>query len=195
MAIKPTGAGGSTGYREDHVPCLQDMEAVEVLTAREVIELLGLEPLPVEGGHFRVTYRAQEMAVLPGRGAMARPLGGAIYYLLHGDAFSAPHRLRTDEIYHFYLGDPVEMLLLHPDGHGEALTLGQEIAAGQRVQVVVPSGVWQGSRLAPARRCDWALMGTTMAPAYDDADFELGDRAALIAQYPAFADVIRDLTP
>ncbi|HEX9067618.1 MAG TPA: cupin domain-containing protein [Ktedonobacterales bacterium] len=166
-----------------------------MLTAREVIELLGLEPLPVEGGRFRVTYRAEETAVLPGRGAAARPLSGAIYYLLHGDAFSALHRLRTDEVYHFYLGEPVEMLLLHPDGHGETLTLGQEIASGQRVQLVVPSGVWQGSRLALARHRDWALMGTTMAPAFDDADFELGDRAALIAQYPAFADLIRGLTP
>jgi uncharacterized protein len=169
------------------------------LTAEQVIELLRLEPLPVEGGHYHVTYRAEETldaATLPERYGGPRASGGAIYYLLHGDAFSALHRLLTDEVYHFYLGQPVEMLLLYPDGHDEVVRLGTDLAAGERVQVVVPRGVWQGSHLADqadsANR--FALLGTTMAPAYDQADFELGDRAALIAAYPQRAELIRALT-
>jgi uncharacterized protein len=169
------------------------------LTAEQVIELLRLEPLPVEGGYYRVTYVADEKldaATLPERYGGSRAYGGAIYYLLHGENFSALHRLLTDEVYHFYLGQPVEMLLLYPDEHEEVVRLGTNLAAGERVQVVVPRGVWQGSRLAnPADGADsFALMGTTMAPAYDQADFELGDRDALIAAYPQRAELIRALT-
>ena len=166
------------------------------LTAEEVIELLRLEPLPVEGGYYRVTYRADETldaAMLPERYGGSRAYGGAIYYLLHGDHFSALHRLLTDEVYHFYLGRPVEMLLLYPDGHDELVRLGTDLAAGERVQMVVPRGVWQGSRLA-ADSDGFALMGTTMAPAYEQDDFELGDRKELIATYPQRAELIRALT-
>jgi uncharacterized protein len=166
------------------------------LTAEEIIHLLRLEPLPVEGGYYRQTYRADETlgaATLPARYGAPRAFGGAIYYLLHGEHFSALHRLLTDEIYHFYLGQPVELLLLYPDGHDEVVRLGTGLAAGERPQVVAPRGVWQGSRLAD-RSSGFALMGTTMAPAYEQADFELGDRAALIAAYPQRAELIRALT-
>jgi predicted cupin superfamily sugar epimerase len=166
------------------------------LTAEEVIELLRLEPLPIEGGYYRVTYRADETldaAALPQRYGGPRAYGGAIYYLLHGDHFSALHRLLTDEIYHFYLGRPVEMLLLYPDGRDEIVRLGTDLAAGERVQMVVPRGVWQGSRQADGTD-GFALLGTTMAPAYEQADFELGDREALIANYPQRIGLIRSLT-
>jgi predicted cupin superfamily sugar epimerase len=166
------------------------------LTAEQVIELLRLEPLPVEGGYYRETYRADETletAALPARYDGPRAYGGAIYYLLHGDHFSALHRLLTDEVYHYYLGQPVEMLLLYPDGRDEIVRLGSDLVAGERVQLVVPRGVWQGSRLAENRE-GFALLGTTMAPAYDQADFELGDREALIAAYPQRADLICALT-
>lgn len=166
-----------------------------MLTAEWIIEWLKLEPLPIEGGYFRQTYRADEMveaAALPERYAHPKAYGSAIYFLLHDDHFSALHRLLTDEIYHFYLGDPVEMLLLSPDGQSEVVVLGQDLEAGQRVQVIVPRGVWQGSRLQ-AGGC-FALMGTTMAPAWDPTDFELGARDELIRQYPDRADLIRALT-
>lgn len=169
-----------------------------MLTAEHVIALLGLAPLPEEGGHFRETYRADELIAregLPARYTGSRPHGSAIYYLLRSDTFSALHRLQSDEIYHFYLGQPVEMLLLHPDGRDETLILGSDIEAGQRVQVVVPRGVWQGSRLAhPTTPEGFALLGTTMAPAYDQADFELGRRESLLAAYPQRAELIRALT-
>ncbi len=169
-----------------------------LLTAERVIALLGLQPLPVEGGYYRETYHAAELIgrnCLPERYSGSRPCGSAIYYLLHGEACSALHRLRSDEIYHFYLGQPVEMLLLHPDGRDEVVVLGSDLESGQRVQVVVPHSVWQGSHLRAPTAGDFALMGTTMAPAYDPADFEFGDRGALIAAYPQRAELIRALTP
>jgi len=151
-----------------------------VLTAARLIELLRLEPLPVEGGHFRQTWRSDA--------------GTAIYYLLSDDpdSFSAMHRLPTDEIYHFYLGDPVEMLLLHPDGRTENLTLGPDLLNGQHVQCVVPHGAWQGSRLRDGGR--FALLGTTMAPGFDPSGYEGGSRERLIAEYPAAAAAVRRLT-
>jgi hypothetical protein len=168
-----------------------------MLTAERVIALLGLEPLPLEGGHFRETYRAEEdfaPGCLPPRYTGVRPHGSAIYYLLREDTCSALHRLRSDEVYHFYLGQSVEMLLLYPDERDETLILGPDLETEQRVQAVAPRGVWQGSRLAHPTPGGFALLGTTMAPAYDAADFELGDRAALLAAYPRRAELIRALT-
>jgi predicted cupin superfamily sugar epimerase len=160
-----------------------------------VIALLDLAPLPIEGGYFRQTYLAGEQAAaacLPGRYTGGRAHGSAIYYLLHGAEFSALHRLCSDEIYHFYLGDPVEMLLLYPDGQHRVVILGQDLEHGQQVQFVVPRDVWQGSRLHTAG--GWALLGTTMAPAYHPDDFEVGDRAILLRSYPQAAALIEALT-
>jgi predicted cupin superfamily sugar epimerase len=167
------------------------------LTAAEIIQLLGLEPLPQEGGLFRQSYRAAEAipaVALPPRYGTPRRFCTAIYYLLTDapDSFSALHRLKTDEIYHFYLGDPAEMLLLHPSGGAERIVLGSDLAAGQRVQFVVPAGAWQGSRLIRGGR--YALLGTTMAPGYEQDDFELGSRERLLREYPAQAELIRGLT-
>ena len=173
------------------------MSAANALTAEQVIELLGLAPLPVEGGFFRQTYCSDETiagGALPTRYGRSKTLGTAIYYLLTSDpdSFSALHRLPTEEVYHFYLGDPVEMLLLHPDRGSERVLLGHDIAGAQRVQQVVPRTVWQGSRLVDGGR--FALMGTTMAPGYDDRDYEGGERDALIRDYPAEAERIARLT-
>jgi uncharacterized protein len=156
-------------------------------TAEEVIAELGLEPHPLEGGFFRETYRtAQTMH------AQERALKTAIYYLLTPQSCSTMHRMPGDEIFHFYLGDPVTMLHLAPDGTGKVLAFGPDLLAGQRPQVLVPGGVWQGACLAEGGRL--ALLGTTMAPGFAYADYQTGDRAALAAQYPAFADMIAKLT-
>src|SRR4051812_11520598 len=109
------------------------------MTAQQLIDLLRLEPHPNEGGYFRETYRSHastHAAHLPPGYAGARSLGTAIYYLLTPDTVSAMHRLPGDEIFHHYLGDVVEMLLLHEDGRGEIVLLGSDLAAGQRPQVV-----------------------------------------------------------
>lgn len=167
------------------------------LDASKIIELLHLEPLDIEGGLYHQGYSAREeipAGALPERYGSPRPMGTAIYFLLEDqpDSFSALHRLLTDEIYHFYLGDPVEMTLLHPDGRSETVILGTDLLYGQQVQFVVPAGVWQGSRLQPGG--GWALLGTTMAPGYVQEDFTLGDRAELLAQYPWARESILHLT-
>src|SRR5947207_10432471 len=118
-------------------------------TADELIALLDLRPLPLEGGYYRETYRSADVLpapALPAHYGTDKSAGTAIYYLLTPDTFSALHRLPTDEVYHFYLGDAVEMLQLWPDGSGSVVTLGQDVRAGQLLQTVVPRGVWQGSR-------------------------------------------------
>lgn len=155
------------------------------MQAEELIRFLNLQPLPQEGGWYRETYRSAQPFSTAGRSA-----GTAIYYLLTPDTFSALHRLPTDEVFHFYLGDPVDMLQLGPapeDG-GRIITLGPDLFAGQQVQTVVPAGVWQGSILRAGGA--FALMGTTMAPGFDFADYEAADRDALMKQFPDFAEWI-----
>jgi predicted cupin superfamily sugar epimerase len=165
-------------------------------SASGIVSLLGLEPHPLEGGYFAETYRAAETLpeeALPDRYGGPRSASTAIYYLLTPGTVSRLHRLRTDEVFHFYLGDPVEMLQLHPDGSGHTLTLGQDITGGMHVQAVIPMGVWQSARLHPRGR--FALLGATVAPGFDYADYESGDRAVLQASHPQFADLIAVLTP
>ena len=165
------------------------------MTAEDVKRLLDLTPLEREGGFFRETYRSRWMIsseYLPEGIRGQRSIGTAIYYMVTPESFSTLHRLPGTEIFHFYLGDPVVMLELHPDGKAQTVTLGHDIAAGQQPQVVVRGNVWQGCRLAPGGR--WALMGTTMSPGFDYADYETGAREELIAQYPEMADAIRQYT-
>src|SRR3954469_7262470 len=99
------------------------------LSADDILRLLDLKPLTIEGGYFRQTYRSAEEVELP-LYAAPRPLATAIYYLLTPDTFSQMHRVPGEEIFHFYLGDPVEMLQLAPAGHGEIIVMGHDLAAG-----------------------------------------------------------------
>ena len=164
-------------------------------SAKEIQELLKLQPLPVEGGYFAETHRSNftlSQRSLPPGYSGERALSTAIYYMVTPDTFSAMHRLKGDEVYHFYLGDPAEMLILKPDGTSKTLLMGQDIVSGMRLQHVVPGGAWQGSRLVPGGK--FALLGTTMAPGFDPADFELGSRGELTARYPAYAELIAALT-
>lgn len=159
------------------------------MTADEIIALLNLAPHPIEGGFFRRTYTAAGTVELP-RGVRAQ--GTAIYYLLEAGTFSEMHVLESDEIFHFYLGDPVEMLQLHPDGSSAVLTFGPDLAAGQQVQVVVPAGVWQGTRLLGDGKV--ALLGCSVTPGFDFADYRNAGYAELVARWPAQAERIRALT-
>ena len=166
-----------------------------MITAEEVKALLRLTPHPAEGGYFTETYRSEERVAkgaLPARYAGARAFGTAIYYLLTPDTVSAMHRLASDEVFHFYLGDPVEMLHLFPDGSGRVVTLGTDLLQWMRPQAVVPRGVWQGSRLVPGGR--FALLGCTVAPGFDFADYEQARREDLLAAYPEYRERILPLT-
>jgi predicted cupin superfamily sugar epimerase len=159
----------------------------------EIKSILKLEPHPVEGGFFRRTYTsALTMETERGR----RATGTAIYYLLEPGTFSEMHRLSSDEIFHFYLGDPVEMLQLHPDGSSAVFTLGQDLLNGQHVQLTVPAGVWQGTRLLDDSKAGgkMALLGCTVTPGFEFADYTSGSYADLAAKWPAEADRIRSLT-
>jgi uncharacterized protein len=157
--------------------------------------LLNLVPLPMEGGYYVPTWEAQEIiphSALPDRYSGQRFAGTCIYYLLDPSTFSGMHRLQSDEIYHFYLGDPVELLTLHPDGSARTVLLGSDISSGQIPQFVIPKNVWQGSRLIPGGR--FALMGCTVSPGFDFADFEAGTHKALTEAYPECKDKIEALT-
>ncbi len=146
------------------------------MKADQVIDLLGLDPLPSEGGMWRRIWGDSHCS--------------AIYYLMRPDDFSAMHRLESTEIWHHYLGAPAAMLLLHPDGSTSRPILGKDLSAGQRPCVTVPSGVWMGASTLG----DWSLVGATMAPPWDPDGFELGDRSHLADRYPGAAGRIGDLT-
>ena len=166
-----------------------------MLTADQIIALLNLTPHPKEGGYFIETYRSSETIpekTLPSRYKGIRSFATAIYYLLTPETFSAMHRLQSDEIFHFYLGDPVEMLQLWPDGSGRLVILGSDILRGVQPQVVVPRGVWQGARLFKNGKP--ALLGTTVSPGFEFADYEYGQRDELIQSYPQFREWITALT-
>lgn len=165
------------------------------VTAAELKSLLKLKPHPREGGWFVETWRAEETipADAPtSRHAGARSAGTAIYYLLEPETFSEMHRLASDEVFHFYLGDPVEMLQLWPDGSGRRLVLGSDVKEGMLLQTVVPCGVWQGSRLVTGGQ--YALLGCTVSPGFDYADYDSGQRESLIAGWPEWRERIEQLT-
>ncbi len=159
------------------------------MTGSQIKALLNLEPHPIEGGSFRQTYVSAETVKLP-RGI--RSQGTAIYYLLEAGTFSEMHVLASDEIFHFYLGDPVEMLQLHPDGTSAVFTLGPDLLAGQHVQLVVPAGVWQGTRLIGNGKL--ALLGCTVTPGFDYADYRNASYDELVKGWPDQAERIKALT-
>jgi len=165
--------------------------------AAQLIKRLKMQKIPEEGAWFAVTYKSEDMfsaRALPRRYKGKRAAGTAIYGLITNEDFSALHRLKTDEIWHFYAGDPLEMLLLHPDGRGETVVLGPDVLQGQRPQFVVPRGTWQGARPLVRWPSAYCLFGDTLAPGFEFADFEMGYRDELQKQYPRFAEKIKQLT-
>jgi uncharacterized protein len=166
-----------------------------MISSEEIIEYFGMRPLAEEGGFYVETYRAKEKITKAGlaeRYSGDRDHSTAILYLLTVETFSAMHRVKSDEVFHFYLGDAVSTLQLHPDGTSEVITLGQDILNGERVQVIVPNGSWHGCRLKEGGK--FALMGCTVAPGFEFEDYENGKREELIRQYPRQEEMIRKLT-
>jgi uncharacterized protein len=166
------------------------------MTAKEVKKLLGLQPHPREGGWYVRTYEAVEMVGAETFGDKRyegpRRTGTAIYYLLEPETFSEMHRLKSDEVFHFYAGDAVEMLQLTANGKGAMVVIGNDLLRGQRPQVLVERGVWQGSRLVEGGR--WALLGCTVSPGFEFEDYDEGTREELCAEWPAFVEEITALT-
>jgi len=146
------------------------------MNAQDLINFFNLVPLPQEGGYYRETYRSQELVDDKNSSNKSlKSFSTAIYYCLTPNTFSHLHRLPTDEIYHFYYGDPVELFLLvdNPVPRFEVHILGNDFVNGQVPQLRVPANVWQGSRLLKKGKV--ALMGTTMAPGFDFTDLELAN--------------------
>ena len=167
------------------------------LTAVDVIRLLDLAPLPVEGGYFRETYTGELQLpanVLPPEIGSNRSVSSVIYYLLTVDSKSRLHRLVTDEMWHFYLGDPVDLFVFRSDVVYTKIELGHNIVQGQTVQAVVPAKSWFGARLRPGG--EWALMACSLAPAYSAEDFSMPDAAefaALLARFPSHKEILLEL--
>ena len=171
--------------------------AAPVGPAKQLIEHYKMEKIPVEGAWFHVTYGSTEKIAaeaLPSRYGSPRSVGSAIYALVTREDFSAMHKLKTDELWHFHVGDPIELLLLHPDGRDEVVVLGVDVHAGQHPQFTVPAGVWMGARPVKATPEAYGFFGTTMAPGFDYADFEPGYRDELQKAYPARKALIAELT-
>jgi predicted cupin superfamily sugar epimerase len=147
-----------------------------------------MKKLPQEDVLFTPTYES------PAKGPDGKPLCNAMVAMFTNEpgSFSDMHRLPTDELWHFYLGDPIELLLLHPSGQDDLITLGHDVLNGHRIQVTVPAGTWMGARLRPGG--DYGVYGNTMAPGFVPTDFEAADPVELIERWPHRADLIRALT-
>lgn len=172
---------------------MADEGGKKMITAQDVISKLNLQPLQDEGGYYRETYRSQMALPAPTYGidgSGERAVATAIYYLLAPTSFSALHRLKSDEVFHFYAGDPVEMIQIDPNGTLRRYTIGSDIFAGHVPQVVVPAGTWQALRLRSGGA--WALLGTTVSPGFEFEDFELGDQEKMVQQFPQLrTDILR----
>lgn len=156
------------------------------MTAQELIKKLNLTPLPSEGGYYRESYRSDAEKINASEFGInsdsKRNICTAIYFLVIPESFSALHKVKSDEVFHFYGGDPAEMIQIDEAGALQRITLGNRIDLGEVPQVVVRRGVWQGLRLKEGGK--WALTGTTVAPGFEFEDFELGHRDELTEKFP-----------
>jgi uncharacterized protein len=158
------------------------------------IKTLRLDPHP-EGGYFRQTYRSAMTIAregLPSEFAGPRAASTAIYFLLEGENFSAFHRLRSDEVWHFYAGAPLLVHVIDPDGEYSSILLGNDLEAGQSFQAVVPAGCWFASHVADGK--SWSLVGCTVAPGFEYEDFKIAKQKGLIKSYPQYRKLVERLT-
>lgn len=156
----------------------------------EYIQALNLQP-HVEGGYYKETYRSaieNDYAGFSG----TRSVSTGIYFLLRKGEFSAFHRIKSDEMWHFYDGDPLSIYIIANSGQLKVVKLGVDLKNGQQPQAVVPAGCWFASRVeAPGQ---FALVGCTVAPGFDFCDFEMAERYTLLTDYPQYGDIITELT-
>lgn len=164
-----------------------------ILSAVDYVEQLQLQPHP-EGGYYSRTYQSEEKipaAALPARFGADRVMSTAIYFLLGGTDYSAFHRIKSDELWHFYTGGGLHIYVIHPDGTGEILLLGSDMQQGYRFQQLVKAGCWFASK--PANETSFSLVGCTVAPGFDFADFEMAKEDKLLNLYPQYQQWIQQL--
>jgi len=173
----------------------RDWEVVlSEITVEELVERLELIRHP-EGGWYRESYRSTEVvpaAALPQRFSGPRSYCTSIYFLLERKDISALHRIESDELWHFHAGATLTIQVITPSGERSEFRLGSDLGSGASFQAVVPAGCWFGAEVSGEG--DYSLVGCTVSPGFDFADFEMGDRDELLRLYPAHADVIRRLT-
>lgn len=165
-----------------------------MFTTTQLIEQYQLQPHP-EGGWYKETYRSNESipaTALPGRFGGDRHFSTAIYFLLEQGNFSAFHKIKSDECWHFYAGQPLYIYVLHDDGKMEIIKLGRDILNGELFQYVVPANCWFASR--PAPKSPFCFVGCTVSPGFDFADFEMAKGEELILQYPQHKNIIHELS-
>lgn len=158
------------------------------------IEKLGLYDHP-EGGYFKETYRSSQKIPqhdLPEDYQGDRNFSTAIYFLLKEEKFSAFHRLKSDEIWHYHAGDPLEIFVINQDGSLEKFYLGPNLDAGEEPQVIIYRNRWFGARVSNPR--GYTLMSCTMTPGFEFTDFEIAEQEALINEYPHHKELIKRLT-
>jgi len=163
---------------------------------KEIIKKFDMTPLENEGGYFSETYRSEEMIAkeyLPTRYRSSRCFFTSILYLITPDSFSSLHKVASDEMFHFYLGDPVVMLNLFEDGKGQKIKLGSNIFSGEQVQYLVPKNTWQGAKLEKGGK--FALLGTTVSPGFEYEDYIQAKiyKNEILNKYPDFTVLINEL--
>ena len=152
---------------------------------------LQLEPHP-EGGYFKETYRSKGNITQPYEGADQRSFSTGIYFLLISGNFSAFHRIKQDEMWHFYDGSPIHLHILTQEGKYEHVKIGRDFSKGEVPQYVVKAGDWFASEVSVKE--GFSLAGCTVAPGFDFADFEMAKRTELLAVYPKMEELIVALT-
>jgi predicted cupin superfamily sugar epimerase len=165
------------------------------ITAEAIIDRLGLEP-HATCGYVAETYRAAGRIApggLAGAFADGRPVGSALYFLVTPDRPVRLHRIRNDQLYHRYLGDPLEVLALYPDGRHDVHVVGGDLAAGEQVQLFLPGGTFHTARLRDG--AGWFLGASTEWPGVEPPDVEIGDVTRVAAAFPAAAALLRDFAP
>lgn len=164
------------------------------MKTHELVRILDLQPHP-EGGYYRETYRS---ALELGRDALPSDFSGpraaatAIYFLIEQGNFSAFHRIKSDETWHFYRGDALEVLELDDSGQLKSTLIGRDLPAGELFQYTVKANTWFGSRVKAGG--DFSLVGCTVAPGFDFADFEMAERQELIRKFPGHRALIEHMT-
>lgn len=163
-------------------------------SSKELVNKLDLQPHP-EGGYFKEVYRSEEEMKsedLPERYKSPRCFGTSIYYMLEGERFSSFHKLKSDEIWHFYLGSPIILHLINKEGKYSKVIVGQNVDEDEHLQFTIPHGTWFAAEVKD--KSSFSLVGCTVSPGFDFADFEMGERNNLIEMFPKFKDIIEKLT-
>jgi len=159
----------------------------------QLIQKYNLQPHP-EGGWFKQTYKSKEQIAadaLPERFGASRVFSTAIYFLLEKVNFSSFHRIKSDECWHFYAGDPLLIYIIEQNGELKVISLGNDLEKGQSFQCVVPANRWFASR--PAPESEYCFVGCTVSPGFEFEDFELADLTELLVMYPQHKSIIKEL--